>query len=130
MILTESEKLAIEKMRENYTALEAKYNELKTFKDNYDAAELKAKKDAIFAKNEYGILANDEAFKALISNAAKFTVEEIEEKAKAIFADYVIKTGTFSVNNGEGNKPKSIGLNINDKPNKKRQAYGGLFDVD
>ena len=94
------------------------------------SAELKAKKDAIFAKNEYGILANDEAFKALISNAAKFTVEEIEEKAKAIFADYVIKTGTFSVNNGEGNKPKSIGLNINDKPNKKRQAYGGLFDVD
>ena len=130
MILTESEKLSIEKMRENYAALEAKYNELKTFKDNYDAAELKAKKDAIFAKNEYGILANDEAFKALISNAAKFTVEEIEEKAKAIFADYVIKTGTFSVNNGEGNKPKSIGLNINDKPNKKRQAYGGLFDVD
>ena len=130
MILTESEKLAIEKMRENYAALEAKYNELKTFKDNYDAAEIKNQKDAIFAKNEYGILANDEAFKALISNAAKFTVEEIEEKAKAIFADYVIKTGTFSVNNGEGNKPKSIGLNINDKPNKKRQAYGGLFDVD
>lgn len=130
MILTESEKLAIEKLRNDYVALEAKYNELAQFKANIEAAELKAKKDAIFAKNEYGILANDEAFKALISNAAKFTVEEIEEKAKAIFADYVIKTGTFSVNNGEGNKPKSIGLNINDKPNKKRQAYGGLFDVD
>ena len=130
MILTESEKLAIEKLRNDYAALEAKYNELAQFKANIEAAELKAKKDAIFAKNEYGILANDEAFKALISNAAKFTVEEIEEKAKAIFADYVIKTGTFSVNNGEGNKPKSIGLNINDKPNKKRQAYGGLFDVD
>ena len=130
MILTESEKLAIEKLRNDYAALEAKYNELAQFKANIEAAELKAKKDAIFAKNEYGILANDEAFKALISNAAKFTVEEIEEKAKAIFADYVIKTGTFSVNNGEDNKPKSIGLNINDKPNKKRQAYGGLFDVD
>lgn len=128
MILTESEKLAIEKLRNDYAALEAKYNELAQFKANIEAAELKSKKDAIFAKSEYSILADDEAFKILISNAEKFTVEEIEEKTKAIFADHVIKAGTFSANNGSIDKPKSIGVNIIDKSNKKRQAYGGLFD--
>lgn len=47
MLLTESEKIAVEKLRSDYAELEEKYNELKTFKDNYDAAEQKAAKDAI-----------------------------------------------------------------------------------
>lgn len=127
MILTESEKLAIDKMREDYASLEAKYNELKTFKDNYDAAQLQAQKDAIFARGEYSVLAEDEAFKALITDAGKFTVEEVEAKAKAIFADYVIKTGTFSANDDGEKKPKVLGFNFNKKEDKK-SPYGRLFD--
>ena len=126
MILTESEKLAIDKMREDYAALEAKYNELKTFKDNYDAAELKAKKDAIFARSEYSVLADDEAFKTLVADAEKFSVEEVEAKAKAIFADYVIKTGTFSAKDDGEKKPKVLGFNFNKKEDKK-SPYGNLF---
>ena len=129
MILTESEKLAIEKMREDYASLEAKYNELKTFKDNYDAAELKAKKDAIFARSEYSVLAEDEAFKTLITDAEKFSVDEVEAKAKAIFADYVIKTGAFSTKDNGENKPKVLGLNFNKKEDKK-SPYGNLFNND
>lgn len=127
MILTESEKLAIDKMREDYTALEAKYAELKTFKDNYDASELKAQKDAIFSRDEYSVLADDEAFKALIADAGKFTVEEVEAKAKAIFADYVIKTGTFSAKDNGEKKPKVLGFNFNKKEDK-RSPYGNLFN--
>ena len=126
MILTESEKLAIDKMREDYSALEAKYNELKTFKDNYEAAELKAKKDAIFARSEYSVLADDEAFKTLVSDAEKYSVDEVEAKAKAIFADYVIKTGTFSAKDDGEKKPKVIGFNFNKKEDKK-SPYGNLF---
>lgn len=129
MILTESEKLAIEKMREDYASLEAKYNELKTFKDNYDAAELKAKKDAIFARSEYSVLAEDEAFKTLITDAEKFSVDEVEAKAKAIFADYVIKTGAFSTKDNGENKPKVLGFNFNKKEDKK-SPYGNLFNND
>ena len=128
MILTESEKLAIEKMREDYSALEAKYNELKTFKDNYDAAELKAKKDDIFAREEYSVLAEDGAFKALVADAEKFSVDEVEAKAKAIFADYVIKIGEFSANKEE-KKPKTLGFNFNKKESKKG-PYGNLFAKD
>lgn len=128
MILTESEKLAIEKMREDYAALETQYNELKAFKDNYDAAELKAQKDAVFAREEYSVLADNDAFKALVADADKFSVEEVETKAKSIFADHVIKTGTFSAKNDAESKPKTLGFNFNEKPNKKKTAYGGLFD--
>ena len=129
MILTESEKLAIEKMREDYASLEAKYNELKTFKDNYDAAELKAKKDAIFARSEYSVLAEDEAFKTLVADAEKYSVDEVEAKAKAIFADYVIKTGAFSAKDNGENKPKVLGFNFNKKEDKK-SPYGNLFNND
>lgn len=126
MILTESEKLAIDKMREDYSALEAKYNELKTFKDNYEAAQLQAQKDAIFAKSEYSVLAEDEAFKALVANAEKYNVDEVEAKAKAIFADYVIKTGTFSAKDDGEKKSKVLGFNFNKKEDKK-SPYGNLF---
>lgn len=129
MILTESEKLAIEKMREDYEALDAKYNEFKTFKDNYEAAELKSKKDAIFARSEYSVLADDEAFKTLIANAEKFSVDDVESKAKAIFADYVIKTGAFSTKDNGENKPKVLGFNFNKKEDKK-SPYGNLFKND
>ena len=129
MILTESEKLAIEKMREDYASLEAKYNELKTFKDNYDAAELKAKKDAIFARSEYSVLADDEAFKTLVADAEKYSVDEVEAKAKAIFADYVINTGAFSTKDNGENKPKVLGFNFNKKEDKK-SPYGNLFNND
>ena len=126
MILTESEKLAIDKMREDYSALEAKYNELKTFKDNYEAAQLQAQKDAIFARSEYSVLAEDEAFKVLVADAEKYSVDEVEAKAKAIFADYVIKTGTFSAKDDGEKKPKVLGFNFNKKEDKK-SPYGNLF---
>lgn len=129
MILTESEKLAIEKMREDYSALEAKYNELKTFKDNYEAAQLQAQKDAIFAKYEYSVIADDEAFKALVADAEKYSVDEVEAKAKAIFADYVIKTGTFSAKDDDEKKPKVLGFNFNKKETKSG-PYGNLFKKD
>jgi hypothetical protein len=129
MILTESEKLAIEKMREAYSALEGKYNELKEFKDNYDAAELKAQKDAIFAREEYSVLAEDEAFKALVADAEKYSVEEIETKADVIFAKFVKASGEYSSKN-ETKRSKTLGFNFNAKPSKKKQAYGGLFEKD
>ena len=127
MILTESEKLAIEKMREEYAALENKYNELKSFKDNYDAAEIKNQKDAIFARDEYSALADDDAFKALVADAAKFSVDDVESKAKAIFADYVIKNGTFSSKNNDSKEPKVITFNFNPDKETKKTPYGGLF---
>ena len=125
ILVTKEEKEALDALKENYSSLEIKYNELKEFKDNYEAAELKAKKDAILSREEYSVLAEDEAFKSLISDAEKFSIEEVEAKAKAIFADHVIKTGTFSKSTEGATKPKSIGVNFNKKESK--SPYGNLF---
>ena len=109
-------------------ALKADYATLKEFKNNYDATEIKAQKDSIFAREAYSVLADDEAFKTLVADAEKFSVEEVEAKAKAIFADHVIKTGEFSANKEE-NKTKTLGFNFNKKESKKG-PYGNLFAKD
>lgn len=119
--VTQEEKDELESMRKNYAAL-------KEFKDNYDAAELKASKDAIFDRKEFEVLAENEAFAELKKDMDSFTVEEIESKAKQIFADHVISNGQFALNKSDTEKPTNkIGFNFSEK-SKKAQAYAGLFD--
>ena len=125
MILSESEKLAIEKMREDYSALEAAYNELKTFKEEFDAAKLKEEKDAIFAREEYTILADNKDFNALKADMDKYTVEELDVKADLIFAKCIKLGGEFSAK-VETKKSKTIGFAASTE--KIESAYGGLFD--
>lgn len=120
--LSKDEKDALE-------TLKADYSILKAFKEKYEADELKAKKDEIFGREEYSVLAEDEAFKTLISDAEKYSVEEIETKADVIFAKFVKTSGEYSAKN-ESKKVNTIGFNFNAKPNKKKQAYGGLFAKD
>lgn len=126
MILTESEKLAVEKMREDYSVLEVKYNELKEFKEQYEASEIKAAKDAIFDSIEYAEIKETDEFKALIADADKYSVEELKIKADLIFAASMKKKFNFEAENPE--IKNSVSININEKPNKKKQAYAGLFD--
>ena len=125
--LSKDEREALDTLKADYSALETKYNELKEFKDNYDAAELKAKKDAIFAREEYSVLAEDEAFEALKADAEKYSVEELDVKADVIFAKFIKTKGEFSAQT-EAQKSKTLGFNIDAKENKKKKAYGGLFD--
>ena len=126
MLLTESEKLAIDKLRGDYAELEAKYNELKTFKDNYDAAEIKAKKDSIFADEAYNDIRESDDFKSLMNDAEKYSVEEIQNKCDLLFAANEKKV-KFAANK---NKPHSISFNFSKKEDKKTSAYGKLFKND
>ena len=119
--VTEAERDELEKLRKDYA-------ELKEFKANIEAEELKAKKDAIFARDEYSILAEDEAFKTLVSDAEKFDVEEVEAKVKTIFADHVIKVGIFSASADDNKKSKTIGVNFS-STEEKPKPYGSLFDA-
>ena len=119
LIVTESEKIAIEKMREEYAAL-------KSFKDNYDAAELQAQKDQVFAKKSYEKLAGIEAFEELKKNAANFSVDEVIEKVKLIYADFMEQNEAPEV---ETQPAKVMGFNFNKKETKK-SPYGNLFNKD
>lgn len=127
LIVSESEKMAIEKMREDYAALESKYNELKSFKEQYDAAQVQTEKEAVFASAEYDEIRESDEFKQLVSDAEKYTVDEIKVKADLLFAASMKKKFSFEA---KPEKQNTVGMHFNAKPSKKTQAYGGLFEND
>lgn len=127
LILSESEKMTIEKMREDYAALETKYNELKSFKEQYDEAQVKAEKEAIFASAEYDEIRESDEFKQLVNDAENYTVDELKIKADLLFAASMKKKFNFEA---KPEKTSTVGVHFNAKPDEKKQAYGGLFEND
>lgn len=114
--VTESEKTALDMIR-------SQYEELKAFKDQYDAAQTKAQKDEILESAEYVEIKDSEEFKALVADAEKYSVDELKVKADLIFAEAMKKKFNFEAEP----KNKSVGINFNAKPSKK-SAYGNLFN--
>ena len=127
IIVSESEKLAIDKMREDYSALEEKYNELREFKANTEAAQLQAQKDAIFSREEFAGIVETKAFKKLVENSKNYTIEECEQMAKDILDDCNDYVTNFAAKNDGKKHPKVIGFANANKPEKEK-PYGDLFD--
>ena len=120
LIVTESEKIAIEKMRENYDSL-VKY------KEDVEAATLQAKKDSIFADEKYANVANTKAFKKLVDNSKEYSIEECAQKADEILDDF----STYAVSFAEVDtvkKPKTLGFSAIDDTKTNNKPYGNLFD--
>ena len=115
--VTESEKTALDMIR-------SQYEELKAFKENVEKQELKVQKDAILESAEYAEIKDSDEFKALVADAEKYSVDELKVKADLIFAAAMKKKFNFKANL----EKNSVGINFNAKPNKKKQAYAGLFD--
>lgn len=115
--VTESEKTALDMIR-------SQYEELKAFKENVEKQELKVQKDAILESAEYVEIKDTDEFKALIADAEKYSVDELKVKADLIFAAAMKKKFSFEVEP----KKKSVGINFNVKPSKRKIAYAGLFD--
>ena len=107
-------------------ALKADYAVLKSFKENYDAAQVKAEKDAILNSAEYTEIKELEEFQTLINDVEKYSVEELKVKADLIFAASMKKKFNFTADKPV--QPHSVSFNINSKKDKKKKAYGGLFD--
>lgn len=120
--LSKAEKDALDELKSNYA-------ELKAFKENYDATAIKAEKDAVFASAEYDEIRESDEFKALMSEMDNYSVEEINVKADLLFAASMKKKFSFA-SNSETQTQKTLGLNFNAKPSKKKSAYGGLFEKD
>ena len=119
MILTESEKLAIEKMREDYSALVE-------FKANTEASQLQAQKDAVFAKEEFASIVETKSFKKLVENSKDYSVEECEQKANDILEDFNSFAANFSAQD-EVKKPKVLGFSSDKGVSKSKKPYGNLF---
>lgn len=122
MLLTESEKLCIEEMRSNYETL-------KEFKETVEKNELHSKKEAVLADEKYSVLSENEEFTELKNNMGNYSLDDLETKAKVIFADYVSSVGVFSAK-PETQKSKVLYMsNSNsEKESKKKTPYGGIFE--
>lgn len=117
--VTESEKTALDMIR-------SQYDELKAFKDNYEAEQQKVQKDAIFGNEVYDDIRESDEFKALVNDSARYSIDEIQNKCDLLFAANVKKM-QFAAND---KKPHSLGFNFNNKEYKKTSAYGNLFKKD
>ena len=121
MLLTESEKLEIEDMRKNYASL-------KEFKENYDASQIKAQKDEVFAREEYIDIVESDEFKALVSDMDKYSVEEIEVKCDLLFAAHEkAKHKSFAAEN-TGKKPTAMRFSVSTVDEVNTKPYGDLFE--
>ena len=118
--VTQAEKDELENMRKNYA-------ELVNFKADTEAAQLQAQKDAVFTKEEFAGIVETKAFKKLVENSKDYTVEECEQRAKDILDDCNDYVTNFAAKDDGKKKPKTVGFNFA-KDNKKRKAYGSLFD--
>lgn len=114
--------------RDALDELKSSYAELKAFKENYEMATIKAEKDAIFASEEYNDIRESDEFKALMSEIDNYSIDELKVKADLLYAASMKKK--FAVAPEKTQKRSSVGFNYQAKPNKKKQAYAGLFNKD
>ena len=108
-------------------ALKADYAALKEFKSNYDESVIRAQKTDILDKVEYECLVDNKEFVQLRTDMDKYSVEEVSTKADLIFAAHMKTTMEFAAKD-ETKKPKVLGFNAETKKEKKKKAYGNLFD--
>lgn len=120
--LTDSEYAEIESMRSNYA-------ELKAFKENVEKNELHSKKESLLADEKYSALFGNEAYTELKKNMDNYSLDDLETKAKVIFADYVSSVGNFSLNSSNENKSHSMQLfgDPNTRRNSRSGRYGDIF---
>ena len=115
--LSRAEKDALDELKSSYA-------ELKAFKENYDAAALKAEKDTVFASAEYDEIRESDEFKALMYKMDDYSVDELKVQADLLFAASMKKKYNFEVKPA---KKGAVGLNFQAEPDKKKEAYAGLF---
>lgn len=116
--LSKAEKDALEELKSDYAAL-------KSFKETYDAEQIKAEKEAVLNSAEYAEIKDTDNFKSLISEMDNYSVEEIKVKADLLFADSMKRKFNFEEQND--NKRHSVGINFNAKATRKK-PYGKLFN--
>ena len=115
LIVSESERLAIEKMREDYSALVE-------YKANAEAEKLQAQKDVVFNDEKFASVVDTKAFKNLVAESVSYSVEECQQKANDILEDFA----TFA-EHADVKKSHSVSFNFTEKEKKNKKAYGNLF---
>ena len=119
--VTEDEKKELENLKSSYSSIESELNE---YKEN----ELHAQREAVFATDDYSVLADDVDFIALKDSMDDYTPEELSEKADLIYAKFM-KSNYSKISAGQSAKKTTVFMSSgNDADDKKRKPYGGIFE--
>ena len=89
--LTSSQKAELDRMRSNYSSIEAELNK-------YKEAELDAQRKAIFNDESYSDFVETESFKKIKENINTYSVEELRTACDLAFAKEIKSKGIFSLN--------------------------------
>ena len=114
--LTKSEEEQLDEMRSNYETLVQ-------FKNDTEAAALKADKEAVLSDEKYNKIRETTEFKALYSEMDKYTKDELKIRATALLGDYYANFEAKEVP-----APGKVGFENNPKRNHKNNPYGSLFN--
>lgn len=119
--VTEDEKKELENLKSSYSAIESELNE---YKEN----ELHSQREAVFATDDYSVLADDVDFIALKDSMDDYTPEELSEKADLIYAKFM-KSNYSKISAGQSAKKTTVFMSSgSDADDKKRKPYGGIFE--
>ena len=116
--LTQEEIDTLEEMKSNYSALVE-------FKNKAEKLELDSLREDLFNDERFNIIKETEEYKALVVEAEKYSIEELETKLKLIVADYALGNGNFSKFN-EQSSGRMFRI-PNKAENVLTSKYGGIF---
>ena len=116
--LTQEEIDELAELRSNYEALVQ-------FKADVEKEELTSQKNALIEDERFEIIRDVDAYKELVKDVEKYSLEELETKLKLIVADFALGNNTFAAfDKQKGGKMFTI-------PSKTKSSitsrYGGIF---
>lgn len=97
--LTSSQKAELDRMRSNYSSIEAELNK-------YKEAELNAQREAVFNDEAYVDFIETESFKKIKENINTYSVDELRTACDLAFAKEVKNKGTFALNHENKDEKK------------------------
>lgn len=115
--VTSDEDKALDDMRSKYSILEEKLSK-------YMEEEEKAKKEKIFASDEYELIKDSDEFKTIVNEAENHSSEDIQKKCDSLLLSYVKSHKAFAANTPTKKvHTKRVGA----QKGKDYSPYGSLF---
>lgn len=119
--LTATEKEALDKIRDNYSALEQEVDELKEFKSTKLAEERAFAEEVLF--EQFSEIEGNAEFEALKSNSSKYEIAELEKECYVILGK---KNAKFCSN--KSNKNNKVKITFTKSEDNSDGEYDELFD--
>lgn len=108
-------------------SMKSEFSVLKEFKSNVEKADFEAKKNELIEDSRFDSIRETEEFKKVISEAEKYSLEELETQFKLIFADIELANRNFEQKPISQQKSGKMFRLPSKGGNPVESKYGGIF---